>query len=379
MKKVRQTALWFFMTCKRLCRKYSFLVILLMIPILLPLANMAMQGESGVLKIALSYEEEENPGAQAVVEKLKSEKSVLLYTVYETPEKAQEAVENGQADGAWVFAENFSEAVRAHAERRRSAPLVTVLERESTVPLGLAREKLYGAVYPQISYAIYENFVQKSFSADAAEKAEKYYLDTAHSRSVIQTEKLHESKSAAETNYLTAPLRGLLSVLILLISLASALYYLEDDCLGRYDQLPRPKRILSAIGICTAGTLMAGVAVFLALFVSGIHTSFWREAAAMALYVPAAAGFGVAVAMLFKSTVRFGACIPFIIIGSIALSPIFFHVKTLPLLRVLLPTTYYLKAIHDIRYLLYMVIYIVCVFGFAVCISACKSKMRKSL
>ena len=377
MKKINYAALWFYMTCKRLCRKYSFLIILFIIPLLLPLANMAMQSESGVLKIALSYEGEQNPGAEAVIERLMEEKSILLYKEYDTPEKAREAVENGKADGAWIFAENFSEATRAYAERKRSAPLVTVLERETTVSLNLAREKLYGAVFPEISYAIYKNFTEKSFSPSASKEAGRYYENTAHGRSVIQTEKLHAAQSASETNYLTAPLRGLLSVLILLSGLAAAMYYLEDREAGRYDWLPRGKRIFPAAGICLAGTFLSGAAVLPALYAAGIYTSFLREVAAMFLYSLAAAGFGTLFAMLFKSTVRFGAFIPVIIIGSITLSPIFFHVKAVPLLRACLPTGYYLQSIHDFRYLNFMLIYIVLVFSLAAFVEDCK-KINKN-
>lgn len=379
MKKKNFAALWLYMTYKRLCKKHSFLIILLIIPLILPLANMVMQGESGVLKIAVTYEGDRNPGAEAVIEKLKGEKSVLLYKQYETPQKAREAVENGEADSAWIFTENFSDAVQNYARRKRSAPLVTVLQRETSVPLNLACEKLYGAVYPQISYAIYENFTEKSFSPSAAKAAKDYYENAARGRNVIQTEKLHASESASETNYLTAPLRGLLSVLVLLSALAATMYYLEDKEKGKFDWLTGEKSVFPAAGMCLAASSLAGAAVLLAIYAGGIYTAFWREVSAMILFVLSSAVFGTFFAAFFKSTVRFGAFLPIIIIGGIALSPIFFHVKAMPLLRVCLPTTYYLKAIHNAEYLIYMVIYIVCVSGFTAATCALKNFLKKSL
>lgn len=380
MKKIKHTALWFYMLGKRLFRKYSFLVILLLIPLLLPLANAAMRSESGVLKIALSYEGKNNPGAETVVEKLRSEKSILLYKEYNTPEEARQAVETGEVDGAWIFTEDFDKAVRAYTERKRSAPLITVLERESTVPLQLAREKLYGAVYPQISRGIYENFVKKSFSEAAAEDMGTYYEMTAHGDNVIRTEKLHESKMASETNYLTAPLRGLLAIMILLCGLATAMYYLEDDEEGRFDWLPQEKRILPAMGTCFAGVLTAAVTVFVSLLCAGIHTSLWRELIAMALYIPAVVGFSLCLAMLVKKAGHLGAIIPCIILGTLALSPIFFQVKAVPMIRALLPVQYYLQAIHNTRFILYMALYDVCIFALIVCfIYGKRSIFKKSL
>ncbi len=366
MRKIKRTLLWFYMLSKRLFRKYSFLVILLLIPLLFPMANAAMHSESGILKIALAHEKRDNPAAEAIMDTLLKEESILLYTRYDSPEAAREAVATGKADGAWIFAADFAETVEMYAARKRNAPLVTVYEREGTVPLQLAREKLYGAIYPQISYAVYENFIQKSFSPSiTAEDRRLYYEAAVQGDDIIQMKKLHGAETASETNYLTAPLRGLLSLIIMLCGLAAAMYYLQDNAAGRFDWLPPEKRILPAMGTCLGACAASGLSVLLALYAAGIFTGFWRETVAMLLFVFAAAGFCLLWAMVFRDAGHLGAMIPFFIIGMLALSPIFFHVQRMPILRHFLPPGYYLKAIHDGRYLIYMLLYSVVVYALA--------------
>ncbi len=360
---IKNMLLWFFMLAKRLFRKYSFLVILLLIPLLIPLANAAMHAESGVLKIALAHEKRENPAAEAIIDTLLEEESILLYTRCASPEEAKEAVETGGADGAWIFAADFADTVESYAARKRNAPLVTVYEREGTVPLQLAREQLYGAIYPQISYAVYENFVKNSFSDSVTEEDIRFYYDTgAGGDDIIRMEKLHGEETTLKTNYLTAPLRGLLSLIIMLCGLAAAMYFLQDNAEGRFDWLPSEKRILPAFGTCLAACAASGLAVLVALYAAGIYTSFWRDTVAMLFFVLAAAGFSLLLAMIFRSPGHLGAMMPFFMMGMLALSPIFFHVKRMPVLRLFLPPGYYLQAIHDTKYLFYMVFYIFAVY-----------------
>ncbi len=360
---MKKAWIWLYMLTKRLFRKYSFLIILLLIPLAIPLANTAMQSESGVLRIALCNAGTDK-NAENIIEELLSSKSVLLYKKYDTAGEARRAVETGKADAAWIFAEEFSRKAEIYIKEKRPATMVTVLERESTVPLQLAREKIYGAVYPHISKLVYTTFMEKEFTGlFSVEEIQRYYEASVGGDDIIRMEKLYKTEAPRNENYLTAPLRGLLSMLVVLCGLAAACYFLQDTKDRKYDWLSPRKRILPAFGTCFAAVAASGVAVFLALHIAKLNVGFGRELLSMLLYILAVTGFCTLWAVVFRDAGRLGACIPFFVIGMLALSPVFFDMERFACISIFLPSWYYLHAIHDTAYLFGMFVYCVAVFG----------------
>ncbi len=360
---MKKSIIWFYMLTKRLLRRYSFWVLLLLIPLLLPAANAAMQNDGGVLRIALCSAGTENPMADAIIEDLMQEDSILRYEVYPSEGAARQAVKENRADAAWIFAADFENVIRQYTAKETRKVPVTVLERETSIPLQLSHEKLYGAVFPHIAFSAYDVFVRAEFSADT--EAARYYTETTGGDSIIKMEKLHAEEGSTAGNYLTAPLRGLLSLLVMLCGMAAVMYFLEDTAAGRFDWLPKNKRIFPALGTCLAALLMAGTTMEAALFAAGTATTLLRETAAMFLFALSAAGFCLVLSQVFRKAGSLGAFLPFFILTMLALCPIFFNMKILRPIRLLLPPYYYLQAVYNAAYLFYMGIYILCAFGFA--------------
>ena len=63
MSKFRKCFMWFCMLTKRLFHQWSFLLILCMIPLVIPVANIAMNEDSGVFRVAL-YSEDKGEKAE---------------------------------------------------------------------------------------------------------------------------------------------------------------------------------------------------------------------------------------------------------------------------------------------------------------------------
>lgn len=366
---MKKAWIWFYMLTKRLFRKYSFLIILLLIPLAIPLVNVAMQSESGMLRIAVCNAGTDS-NAEKIVEDLLSSKSVLLYKRYNTPEEARKAVETGAVDGAWIFEKEFSKRAEIHAKENKGVTMVTVLERESTIPLQMAREKLYGAMYPHISRLLYIDFMEKEFSSNLSEEQLlQYYETSVGGDDVIRLESLQAEVKNTKENYLTAPIRGLLALMIVLCGLAASCYFLQDTKAGKYDWLSPRKRILPAFGTSFAAVMASGAAVFLALHLAGLDVGFGREFLAMFLYILATTGFCAFFSLVFRDAGHLGACIPFFIIGMLALSPVFFDVQEFKYISLLLPSWHYLRAIHDTMCLIHMFFYCVAVLGLTVVVN----------
>lgn len=360
MSKIKKVLKWYFLLLKRLFYKRSFLVLLIIIPIVTPIVNIAMTGESGVLCIALCNEGE-NPAAEKVISTIKEKDGIIRYSFCNTEEEAIHMVKNHEADAAWIFDKDFEKKLDNFTMHRANGEAVKIVERETNIALSLSREMLFGAMYGEISKLTYKNFVYQNMLTRedvAEEKVIGYFTSLERKNNVILTQKIDSfSTKKTETTYLTAPLRGILALLILLCALASAMYFLKDNSEGKFDKIPPKRRIVPQIASLLAGVTLASTVVFITLFFSGIWTNALNEFISIVLYALSLTAFCMVICVLFKSYGKLGVAIPAIMIASLALSPIFFSLKVFKPLRLLIPAHYYLYAIYDTRYYIYTVVY----------------------
>lgn len=361
---IKKFFLWYLMLTKRLFHKFSFIVLLCLIPVMVFATNGAMSEKSGVLKIMLCSESE-NSGAEDIIESLLDGESIILFQKSDSVEEALNEVQQHRADAVWCFADDFDEKAEKLAGHKSKEPLIRVYEREDTVPLQLSKEKLYGAIYDTLSYNIYKNFVYTQLvDVHRMSEAEvKSYYDEMNRRGdIVELESVKTDKPES-TNYLTAPLRGMLSLLILLCGLAAAMYYLKDKSAGKFDWMPEEKRIIPAFAQCLSAVIPASVAVLAALCFANISVGIIHELTAMAFFVVSSAGFCLLLCTVFRSSGKLGAAVPGLLIAAMVSSPVFFSLNSLKPLSIMIPTYYYLNSVYNTEYYLYSAVYILCVYG----------------
>lgn len=375
---MKKTLTWYYMFTKRLLRHYSFILILALIPVLLPVANSVMTRDSSVFKVALSAQDDNDAIAKRVIDRLYNSESVISYELYDSEEEAEEAVRMQKVDAAWVFVEGLQNKVELYTSTKGLEPLVNIYEFETDIRASLAREKLYGALFPDISYSLYSEFVRSEVLGDiqiSDDELYKTYSGKNDYENIVKVETL-DGKPVKKNSagHLTGPLRGLFSVIIMLCGLSAAMFFLKDKQDGKYDYIPGKRRIVPSFGMCFAATILCGSAVYLALLISGTYTGFVRETISMIMYIICAAGFCALMTLVFDSPNRLGATLPFFIILTIALTPIFFNVKMLKLVSLMIPTYYYLHSIYNSTYLLYMVSYTLIIYTVVFALNTIKSK-----
>ena len=352
----------YLLNIKRLLKRVSFIVILLLMPLLIFAMRYVNTKDSGVLNIVLTCEDKSDEYAREITEKLVNGDGMISYRIVDSRESAEKAVAEGHADAAWIFPANFTEKVSAYDAGKGS--IVTVIEREDTPVLQLSRTLLYGKLFPHIAYDMYEQYVLKTLGIDIPhEKLLEIYKNNEGQKSIIEVKQFYGdyAEENEELNYLNAPLRGMLSLVVVLCGLAAAMYFLEDMKAQRYGRFSPPKRIVAGIALCLAAVTLAGIAMFISIYVSGTNTSLFKELITMLLFIPCAAGFAVLMCSIFRSPARLGAWLPLFIIFMLVLSPVFLDLPVLKPVQMIFPTTMYLKACVDPWYILYSVIYLICI------------------
>ena len=352
---------WFFMLSKRLYKKPSFLVLMLLIPACVTAFTVAAKQDSGFVHIVLAQEQADDKVASQVVEDLLAEKGAVLFTLAESSEAAWEAVKTGQAEEAWIFPAD-TETVTRDFVTGRQRYVVQVVTREQTVTAQLAREKISGAMYEFLAKAYYLDFVRSNFSQ----------LDgVSDSRLIASFEEVEVSEElfvygtpaeaidgSASVNYLTSPVRGLLAVVMLLCGMAATLYYMQDETAGTFAWVRQNRKGVTALCCVVTATVNVAVIVLLSLCCSGLGGNVLEEMGALVLYSLCCGAFCLLLKEIFPTIRAYAATVPLMTVMLVGLCPVFLDFRDFWFFQLLLPPTCYINAAYDSRYMLYMLAYI---------------------
>ncbi|MBR6675877.1 MAG: hypothetical protein IKL24_00920, partial [Clostridia bacterium] len=219
---------------KRLLKKPAFLLLLLSIPLLtLTFTHFAKTEETGFVSIVLA-KEEESELANKVIQRIKETKGIMHFADAKSPDEARRLVAKGEYDCAWILGKDLDSKVVSISEGRYET-LVTSIERAPGTMSDIAKEQIFAAFYEEIAYAMYERY-----AADAAEDVTAEELAAFHEQNLVEGELITFTYEEAgkvdlsEVNYLISPLRGLLSVIMLMCALSAGIYFLADEKSGTY-------------------------------------------------------------------------------------------------------------------------------------------------
>ena len=323
-----------------------------------------------MLCIVLCKEGDGDAFSEKIIEELLGQKSVFSYTEDKSAEAAYEAVRTGEADAAWIFSDGFEKEVYAYTsyQGKREA-LVTVVEREDTVFLQLARERLYSAMYPYLSYALFENYITLKLAPE--ENFSKEELRTEYAVAEVKEGlfrfSYHDSAGEAdreeETNYLLTPLRGFLLLLVLLCGMAASLYFQQDKKEGLFLLMPMGRGIFFPYLYHLTAVFDGAVVVLFTFYATRILLSWKWEVLLMALYCAACVGFCNLLRKLCGTIQRLSACIPLLVLSMVVFCPVFVYMGRFRVVQSVFPLFYYLKSLHNSHFIKNFLLYTAVLYG----------------
>lgn len=347
---------WFLLLSKRLYKKPSFLVFLMLIPLCVVAFRLGARQDSGVVHIMLAQQAQDSLSAQ-VIASLQAESAILQFSVADSPQQALDAVETGLADEAWIFPSDTEQRVETYVQGKADY-VVSIVTREDGLPLQLAREKLSGALYEACAKAYYLEFIRGKLSSldDVSNRELIAYFDHVQVDEdfFVYGKPADQTESGEPTNYLTSPIRGLLAVLVTVCGMAATMYYMQDVTAGTFCLVKETKRGLVALGCVATAVVQVSAVVLLTLFASKLGGNFWREAGILLLNVLSTAAFCLLLKEVLPGIRLYGSALPMVTVIMLGICPVFFDFRKLYGLQLVFPTTYYINALYDSRYLVYM-------------------------
>lgn len=354
---------WFLLLNKRLYKKLTFVMILLLIPSLVfAYANMA-QEESGIMTIALA-QVGNDPMASEIIQELKENTNLILFVDCDTPDAAKKMINDGKADAAWIFEDDLENRIYRFVNRpSRLTAFIQIIEQESTIPLKLAREKLTGTVFAHCSRSFYLNYIRKNVPElkKVPDASLLHHYDSFTNNvdlfefSYLEGE--NGAEDAKEANYLLTPVRGLLAVVIVLGGLAAAMYFIHDDRCGTYSLVPHGKRFLVEFACQMIAILNLSVVSLISMMIAGLTVRLERELLLTISYALTTALFCMTIRRLLGRISAVGTVLPLLVVVMLVICPVFFDLGDFRQFQYFFPPTYYINAVQSNRSLLLMFVY----------------------
>lgn len=376
---MKRSIMWFLLLNKRLYKKATFIAILLIIPIVIGAFSIVAKQESGIVRVALSSDNLLDTLTQEIILELKNSSKLLHFTEYDTPESAIESVKNGQNDSAWIFPDNLKENIDSFTlNNAQSNSIVKVYEREPNISLNLAREKLSGVIYKHASPMLYLNHCSgiSELSSLTDKELMSYYNSVKANSGLFEFTYLDEDTTNFQnsSSYLISPIRGFLSIIVIICGLASAILFLQDEKRGTFAWVKQSSRIFVSIAYQFIAILNASVVMQISLFAIGVNMSLLHELLALAIFIICSTLFCTLLQQLFYSIKLLSIIIPTISVVLVAVCPIVFDFKALKPLQQLFPPTHYLSSLLNNNSIIISIVYLICLFLLTILVEKIREK-----
>ena len=374
-----QILLWFRLWTKRLFLHPFFLFTLFLLPAVTIFISRADFSSDAVLRIALCID---GSTPDSAVKKLKTELLRLSNNsvkFYFTPsiEEVYADVSDGNAVSGYIFPADLEQKLNGYAAEKK--PFITAVQHDAEMSNKLVNEIVLSRLYKTHAWQVLVDFISEKVAKKKDLKLDLPFLQ--ERIQTYQTDELlfrfeyadgGENKSLNEpSGLLLMPLRGVISVLVFLSCMAGALTWYEDKKNGFSLILPKKKKGLCMIFPLLVPALYAGILGIFSLKLTEISESLWKESLSMLCFLFACIALNFFLLSAFRQKELFLSLIPGVTTGSLLLCPVFLDLSiyspVIKFLRYLLPMHYYLRSLHSVADLWYLLFYGMLLLFFAKC------------
>ena len=354
----------FFTRCllfsKRLFKKPSFIILLLLIPVAVFLMGNVAQQKSGFVRIVLVAENPSDAATAQTIDYLTQSDSLIYFTIADKTSAMTDLKEN-QADCVWVFPDDMQSRIEKYVDNPSEFNyVVSVYERTETTISKLSREKLVEAMYELFSKEIYLNHINcnvDALSHLSDEQLLSYYEQMEVEGDIFSFDEVTRQAKEAKSNYLTAPIRGLLSVMVALCGLAVVMYNEKDRENGTFSACTKRVQFFIGSGNIILALTFFCIVCILSLSLAGLFDGIAKELFGILILILCTFSFCTLLNELIPNKALFCATIPVLTIGMIAVCPVFMQFKSVRELSFLLPPTYYLNSFFYGKFYVYGLAY----------------------
>lgn len=352
---------WFMLLTKRNFKKPSFIFILLLIPIVTLAIALTTSIDPSVMHIGYTCDGSPEKSTKELFASLENDSGIISFKYYANEGLGQKAFDNGEIESLWIFPSDIEAETRKYYSGDKSA-FIKVINRVQNEMTDASRNKLFCEIFPHVAYSLFENYVTLELPGGdnlSEEEILHYYTSRGIDTEIINVVTVDNSGEIYESegNYITSPLRGIVAVIVLLSSLAAAMFTLSDIRRGLYALFPFGKRFALLLSSLFSHIIPASVTALVSIYLADLGEGLTDEIFRMVLFVTACASASLLLMGLFKTPKAFAVSVPIIILSAIIFSPVFINVTEFPVIQGIFPSYYYLYSFTNTYHTLYLALY----------------------
>ncbi len=343
----------FLLLNKRLFLKKSYIVLLLMVPLLVIFLRQIGKKDDGIVTMGLCKCGIEDAATDELFASFLEEQPEITVTEFADKEEALRAVKDGTVNAVWIVERPLSAILETVSEgtfgrRTEDSVFLTVAIKERAVEVTFISELLNCSIYRYTSYAAYEGEVRAhTLRAWTDEKLKSLYDSQVYPRTFVESYYL-DGQSGAGSNYdiMVMPMRGMLGLWLFILGMVAALYYQEDEQKGLFVWW-KDHVILREAGYILQILLNGGVIYLLSLLAAGVFTTLLSELLQLSVYIVSILLYAMVLRRICKNGIILSMTTPLLILANIVYCPIFLYVRVFRGIKRLFPLYYYLNSTHD--------------------------------
>ncbi|MCR4694150.1 MAG: ABC transporter permease [Pseudobutyrivibrio sp.] len=348
---------------KRLIKKKSYLAMILVVPLMVLAMTLVARGQAGFMTIGLYFEEAVvSDAAPFLQEDLRENPGSFTFVFYDDKEQLEADLRDSTLTEAWIIPEDFDSTIADMARYNDTDNPVRILVREEGISHLLAREFLSARLYPLIAKEVMGAYAMENFRdlSDTDLNQLNNIFDTYELEGNLFEMGYLDGDRADDSDggYLLMPLRGILSLWLLLCGFAGAMYYIKDREDGLFIWWKSKTPFLRDMGYFLVIVIVPSLLVLFGLLAGGAFTTVSRELSLILLYDLTIILIGDILVSVLRKIKNIGLVMPLAILSSALLSPVFIDLKSARQIQVFFPTFLYMSGIHDDYYVGRLAMYI---------------------
>ncbi|MDO4166800.1 MAG: ABC transporter permease [Eubacteriales bacterium] len=357
--------IWTWLLTKRLFHKPMFVLTLMLIPAFVLLLQFSIQSGDAMLRVALYTENADvNSSEGRLLSQLveDSQHSIQFY-LCDTLADLQSDVHNHRAACGYVIPAGLEEKLQQHETSATS--IITAYHPKGAIETLLIDEILYSKIYRELAYDIaYRHICEKTKQNPdhlLRTRYDQYHQDYSFIQFEYADGTQNQILNQADTNYMLLPVRGIVSILILLAAMTGTIFWYGDHAHHVFLRLTGYQQTMVKLLYSLIPAVLAGIIGFAAILLTGFAGPILQECIAMGLLFTGACAYCMLLRELLRNQAFYLSAIPISVTGSILLCPVFVdltsHLPFLKPLQMLSPVYYYLRSIYSVQarweYILY--------------------------
>ena len=350
---------WILLFQKRILKKPMFQITILLIPILLFLLFTFNKSSDSLVRVALISGNDEY--SQNFVKDLldSSNHAISYYQCYDEDQMRKDVL-TGKAECGYIMPDDMPRKIAQFSFQKKHGIITAIVKKES-ISTKIVNEIIYGRLFSERAYPVLKDFINEK-QPDRLTPAEDEKMYDTFSKYLIEPlmfsfEYADGSKNDllnnddSSHNYYMLPVRGILSVLILVSSMSGVLMLSNDDRKNTWGFIRLSKRPAFNYFYIFMSILPIAICSLAAIFITGISTNVLNEIRLMVLYTLLLTGFSSLLKALIKNIYVLCSLIPVTVLLSLIICPVFIDIGSIVpqarFVRLFLPTNYYLDSIYS--------------------------------